>query len=309
MHMLDFFDVFLVQQLLNGLAQGLVYALIAIGFTLIFGVLNVVNFAHGEIYMLGAFAGLLAIQVLAPPGFAVLLLVAAAGLVLGVLLERVAFRPFRRFNDEASLKSKALREATLLSSLAISIITRELMQLYVGADMQSIPQAYLLMTPIQLGPLSIASGQVLIFVTALLMFVLLQWLLFRTRLGLSIRAVSNNRLGALHVGINVNHIIIATFAIGSLMGAVSGIVVGLYSGNIFPQMGFSPGIKAFVAMVMGGLDSIPGAVISAIVLGLCEVLSTDFVSQGWSELISYGLLLITLLYFPRGLFGKKVERV
>jgi branched-chain amino acid transport system permease protein len=101
-----FFDVFLVQQLLNGLAQGLVYALIAIGFTLIFGVLNVVNFAHGEIYMLGAFAGLLAIQVLAPPGFAVLLLVAAAGLVLGVLLERVAFRPFRRFNDEASLKSR-----------------------------------------------------------------------------------------------------------------------------------------------------------------------------------------------------------
>ena len=307
--MFDFLDIFFVQQLINGLAQGLVYALMAIGFTLIFGVLNVVNFAHGEVYMLGAFVGLLVIQVWAPPLVAVILVVVVVGLLLGVGLERVAFRPFRRFNDEASLKSKALREATLLSSLAISIFVRELTQTYFGSEMQAIPQRYLLMTPIKIGALNLVSGQLVILGVGLLMFLVLQYTLFHTRVGLSIRAVANNLSGATHVGINVGQTIIATFVIGSILGAVSGALVGLYTGNIYAQMGFAPGIKAFVAMVMGGLSSIPGAVISALVHGDSESIATQFISQGWSDLISYGLLVLTLLVFPRGLFGGSDERV
>ncbi|MFZ3118921.1 MAG: branched-chain amino acid ABC transporter permease [Variovorax sp.] len=302
------FDAFLVQQLANGLSLGLVYALMAIGFTLIFGVLNVVNFAHGEIYMLGAYAGLLFITSTAPPLFAVLLFVLAVGAALGLSLERIAFRPFRRFRDEASLKSKAIREATLLSSLALSIVIRELVEKFFGASMQTIPQDYLLMTPIEIGPISFSSGQFVIFGLSVVMLAGLYFLLFRTRIGLSIRAVANNPMGAMYVGLNTERTIVATFVIGSMMGAVAGLVVGLYQGSIFPSMGFTPGVKAFVAMVMGGLSSIGGAVVCALILGMAEALTTTFVAQGWGDMVAYLFLLITLVFFPTGLFGGGRER-
>lgn len=309
--MFDRFDIFFVQQLINGFSIGLVYALVAIGFTLIFGVLNVVNFAHGEIYMIGAYAGLLAIVFLAPPWLALLLLVLAAGIASGIALERLAFKPFRRFRDEASLKSKAMRESTLLSSLAISIVVRESVEKIFGADMQPIPRAYAdaMQEPISLGELAVASGQIAILAAALVMFATLQWILKRTDIGLSIRAVAANPLGAQYVGVNVDRTVIATFAIGSGMGAVAGILIGLYQGTIFPAMGFAPGVKAFVAMVMGGLNSIPGAVICAIVLGLAEAVATEFFGQGWADLVAYVFLVLTLVFFPTGLFGAGRERV
>lgn len=307
--MFAYFDIFFLQQLLNGLSVGLVYALVAIGFTLIFGVLNVVNFAHGEIFMLGAYAGLVAIAVLAPPFFALVLLVAAAGAFFGFGLERIAFKPFRRFRDEASLKSRAVREATLMSSLAVSIVTREVMEKFFGADMQVVPSAYRLQEPIEIGPLIVIDGQLWILAAAVVMYGSLQYVLFRTNIGLSIRAIAANPLGAQMVGINVDRTVIATFAIGSLMGAIAGILIGLYLADVQPQMGFSPGIKAFVAMVMGGLSSIPGAVICAIFLGLMEAVATEFFAQGWSELVAYFFLLVTLALFPTGLFGTGRERV
>ena len=302
------FDAFLVQQLANGLSLGLVYALMAIGFTLIFGVLNVVNFAHGEIYMLGAYAGLLFITSTAPPLFAVLLFVLAVGAALGFSLERIAFRPFRRFRDEASLKSKAIREATLLSSLALSIVIRELVEKFFGASMQTIPQDYLLMTPIEIGSISFSSGQFVIFGLSVVMLAGLYFLLFRTRIGLSIRAVANNPMGAMYVGLNTERTIVATFVIGSMMGAVAGLVVGLYQGSIFPSMGFTPGVKAFVAMVMGGLSSIGGAVVCALILGMAEALTTTFFAQGWGDMVAYLFLLVTLVFFPTGLFVGGRER-
>jgi branched-chain amino acid transport system permease protein len=312
------FDVFFLQQVLNGLSVGLVYALVAIGFTLIFGVLNVVNFAHGEIYMLGAFAGLVALTTAGPPLLAVVLLVLAVGAALGFGLERLAFRPFRRFRDEASLKSKAVREATLLSSLAVSIIVRELTEKFLGADMQVVPVRFRLQEPILLedlgvsGPLRdlvIIDGQLWILGAAIAMFAGLQLVLHRTRIGLSIRAVAANPLGAQFVGINANRTVIATFAIGSALGAAAGLLIGLYTADIQPHMGFAPGVKAFVAMVMGGLSSIPGAVICAILLGVAESVATEFISQGWAEMIAYAALLIVLLLFPQGLFGGGRERV
>ena len=305
----DFFDAYFAQQIINGLSLGLVYALVAIGFTLIFGILNVVNFAHGEVYTVGAFAGLLLIVGAAPPLLAVVLFAMAVGAAAGVGLERLAFRPIRRFSDEASLKSRAMREATLLSSLAVSIVTRELMAHVFSGAMQVIPQAALLQDVIALGPLTLTNGNVIIFGASVVMLGGLQFMLYRTRVGLSIRAVSNNVLGARHVGIDTNRTIVATFAIGSALGAAAGILVGLYNGNIFPYMGFAPGVKAFVAMVMGGLSSIPGAVISALLLGISESVATDFLSAGWKDLIAYGLLVVTLIFFPQGLFGHGRERV
>jgi branched-chain amino acid transport system permease protein len=311
-------DIFFVQQLVNGLAVGTVYALVAIGFTLIFGVLNVVNFAHGEVFMLGAYAGLVAIVVLAPPILAVVLLVIAIGALLGLGLERIAFWPFRRFRDEASLKSKAVREATLLSSLAVSIVVRELVEKTAGGDMQIIPERYRLQEPIlladygipaPLGDLVLIDGQLWIMGAAAAMFALLQVILYRTKTGLAIRAVAANPLGAQFVGIDANRTVLATFAIGSLMGAVAGLLIGLYTADIQPHMGFAPGVKAFVAMVMGGLSSIPGAVVCAILLGLAEAVATELFAQGWSELVAYAALLLVLLFFPTGLFGKGRERV
>ena len=184
----------LLQQVVNGLSIGLVYALMAIGFTLIFGVLNVVNFAHGEIYTIGAFAGLLLITALQPPLWLLLVGVLLSGGLAGVVLERLAFRPFRRFRDEASLKSKAMREATLLSSLAVSIIVREALELKFSGEMQTIAQSYLLQSPIQLGPVTITDGNLIIFALSAAMLVALQYVLYRTRIGLGIRAVSNNCL-------------------------------------------------------------------------------------------------------------------
>jgi branched-chain amino acid transport system permease protein len=286
----------LLQQLVNGLSIGLVYALMAIGFTLIFGVLNVVNFAHGEVYSLGAFAGLILITSFKPPLWILLVLVLLSGGLTGYILERLAFKPFRRFQDEASLKSKAMREATLLSSLAVSIIVREALELKFSGEMQTIDQKYLLQNPIQFGP-------------SAAMLVALQYLLYRTRIGLSIRAVSNNVLGAQFVGINTDRTIIATFVVGSMLGAIAGIMVGLYQGAIFPQMGFEPGVKAFVAMVMGGLSSIPGAVACALILGVSESIATQYFSDGWKALVSYSFLLLTLWFFPSGLFGFKREKM
>ena len=294
---------------MNGLSVGFIYALMAIGFTLIFGVLNVVNFAHGEIYMIGSYAGWLAITYFAPPLFVVILIALAIGALAGFSLERIAFRPFRRFRDEASLKSKAMREATLLSSLAISIIVREVAEKIFGSNMQTIPQEYLLLDPIEIGPLSFASGQFLIFGLSIVMLGGLQWLLKRTRVGLAIRAVANNPMGATYVGINTERTIIATFIIGSTLGAVAGLVVGLYQGAIFPAMGFAPGIKAFVAMVMGGLSSIGGAVVCALILGVAEAVTTSFFAQGWGDLVAYVFLIITLIFFPTGRFGGGRERV
>ncbi len=298
-----------LQQLAIGLSVGMVYALMAIGFTLIFGVLNVVNFAHGEIYTIGAFAGLMLITAFAPPLAAVLLAVAAIGAFAGVGLERLAFRPFRRFADEASLKSRAMREATLMSSLALSIVAREGIELIFGSQFQTVPLKLLLNEPIKLGPVTIVNGDLVIFLTSAIMLGGLQYVLRHTRVGLSIRAVSNNALGARYVGINTDRTIIWTFAVGSAMGAVAGILVGLYYGAIFPNMGFAPGIKAFVAMVMGGLSSIPGAVICALIIGVAEAMSTIFVASVWQELVAYGFLILTLIFFPRGIFGGARERV
>lgn len=301
-------DAILLQDLVNGVSAGLCYALLAIGFTLIFGVLSAVNFAHGEVYMLGAFAGLMIALTFAPPLLVLVLIVAAIGAALGIGLERIAFRPLRRSRDEASLKSRALRKSTLLSSLAVGIVVRELAELAFGGDMQPIPDRLMINDPIPWGSVVFARGDFIIFGAACAMLAILQIVLRRTRIGLGIRAVSNDLMGALYSGVNADRVIVWTFAIGSSFGAMAGLLVGLYYGTIFPYMGFAPTLKAFVAMLMGGLTSIPGAVACALLIGLLESLSVEVVSSRWVGIVPYALLLVTLLFFPNGLFGSRSDR-
>jgi branched-chain amino acid transport system permease protein len=302
-------DIFFLQSIVNGISVGLSYALVAIGFTLIFGVLRAINFAHSEVYTLGAFGGLVLITTFGPPLLAVVFFVAAIGAAAGLTLERVAFRPFRRAKDETSLRSPALREATLISSLAVGIIVREVIEIEFGGAMQPIPQDALLNTPVMLNPIIVSNGDLVIAATAILMLCGLLFLFKRTNIGLSIRAVADDLTGALCIGVNANAVIVWTFVIGSTFGAISGLLIGLYYGAIFPLMGFTPTIKAFVAMIMGGVNSVVGAVVCALLLGIVENISVQFVSTRWVDGIAYGLLLITLVFFPRGLFSRSVDRV
>lgn len=301
-------DIYLLQSLVNGISVGLNYGLVAIGFTLIFGVLRAVNFAHGDIYTLGAFTGVVLINLFAPPLFALVAAAAAVGAIAGWGLERVAFRPFRSGRDEASLRSPALREATLMSSLAVGIVIRELIEFRFGGEVQRLPHNQLINTPVMLDPVILTNGDLYIAAMALLMLGFLVYLFKRTNLGLSIRAVADDLTGALCSGININRVIAWTFAIGSSFGAISGLLIGLYYGAIFPHMGFTPMLKAFIVMILGGMTSIPGALICAMALGIVENLAVEFVSTRWIDGIAYFVLLVALIFFPQGLFGRRVNR-
>lgn len=298
------FDSFVAGQLAIGASVGLTYALVAIGFTLIYRVLTAVNFAHGEVYTLGAFATLVAVTTLKAPVWAALPLVAVVGLVVGLGIERVAFRPFRRFTDEASLKSRAVREATLLSSLALGIVGREAMDQVWHGQWLAIPQEKMLNQPVNLGGIMLSSGELTIAAASLVILLALQWLLLRTRIGLEIRAVSSNLVGAQFSGIDINRVVVATFAVGSILGALAGMMVSLAYGAIQSNMGLTVVLKAFVAMVIGGLTSIPGAVVAGVLIGLAEGAASLWVASAWTEMVAYVLLIFTLIFFPRGLFRR-----
>jgi len=282
-----------VEQFLNGISLGMIYALIAIGFTLIFGVLNLINFAHGEIYMIGAFVAFTFVTIggLSLP-VAFLLSIIVAGF-MGVLMERVAFRPLR----------KSFPEATLLATLGLSIVMKEAATLIWGPETHTISNNA--QTMFKLGSVNVSLSQVSIFVVALLFMIGLHLFLTKTYWGMAIRALAQNREAASLMGVNVNLIISVTFAIGSAMGGAAGVLTGSYYGAFYPSMGFLPGLKAFVAMVLGGLTSIPGAVVGGLFLGLSESMASSYLPSGWKDAIAFILLLLVLLIFPQGITKRK----
>jgi branched-chain amino acid transport system permease protein len=298
-------DTFVLGQLAIGASVGMTYSIVAIGLTLIYRVLSAVNFAHGEVYTLGAFTTLIGATVLKVPLLAIVPLVLAVGALAGWGIERAAFRPFRKFTDEASLKSRAVREATLLSSFALGLVVRESLDQVYHGEWLAIPQAYLLSEPVSFGGIRLSVGEVSIAAVSLVMLAALQFLLHRTRIGIAIRAVSSNLVGAQFSGIDINRVVVAVFIVGSLLGAVAGMVVSLAYGNVQSFMGLTVVIKAFVAMVIGGLTSLPGAVIAGILIGVAEATAGIFLPSAWTEMVAYGLLLVTLLVMPQGLFARR----
>ncbi|MBW7925237.1 MAG: branched-chain amino acid ABC transporter permease [Burkholderiaceae bacterium] len=297
-------DSFVLGQLAIGLSVGMTYAIVAIGLTLIYRVLLAVNFAHGEVYTLGAFATFIGATLLHLPLWVIVPAVLVVGGVTGALIERIAFRPFRKFTDEASLKSRAVREATLLSSFAVGLIVRELLDQVFHGEWLALPQEYLLGRPLDLGVISLSVGEAAIALISLAMLLGLQWLLHRTRMGIAIRAVSSNLIGAQISGIDINRVVLAVFVVGSVLGAVAGMVVSLAYGNVQSFMGLTMVIKAFVAMVIGGLTSLPGAVAAGILIGVAEATAGIFIPSAWTEMVAYAMLILTLLFLPRGLFGR-----
>jgi branched-chain amino acid transport system permease protein len=298
-------DTFVLGQLAIGISVGMTYAIVAIGLTLIYRVLLAVNFAHGEVYTLGAFATLVAATSLQLPLWAIVPVVLLTGAAFGWVVERAAFRPFRKFTDEASLKSRAVREATLLSSFAVGIVTRELLDQVFHGEWLALPEGYLLNQALDIGGIYLSLGEVVIAVISLVMLIALQFLLYRTRIGIAIRAVSSNLVGAQFSGIDINRVVLAVFVVGSILGAAAGMVVSLAYGNVQSFMGLTIVIKAFVAMVIGGLTSIPGAVAAGILIGLAEAGAGIALPSAWTEMVAYVMLILTLLFLPKGLFGQR----
>jgi branched-chain amino acid transport system permease protein len=297
---------FFFQELVNGITTGALYALVALGFSMVYGVLKLLNFAHGDLYMVGAYIGFFVIRWfggaadvdIPVPLLLVIMFVLAAGLVggLGVAIERFAYRPLRN----------APRIAPLITAIGISFFLENSALLLFGAQYRiyNTSDFISLNSGIQIGSVTIDSVQIMVLVLGLLLMVGLRQLVNRTRLGKQMRAVAVDREAAEMLGINVNFTIAATFFIGSALAGVAGVMAGLLFNQVTSTIGFIAGLKAFTASVVGGIGSIPGAMLGGLLIGIAESMITGYVSSTYTNLIVFGVLIAVMLVRPSGLLGQ-----
>ena len=286
----------LPQQLVNGIILGSIYALLALGYTMVYGIIKLINFAHGDIYMMGAFVGYYAINSLKMNFWIALVFSMIVCAILGVVIEFLAYRPLRN----------STRISALITAIGVSFFLEYIMVYFVGADTRSFPQSIKMYT-YHFGSISVTNVQLLILVVALVLMVALQLIVKKTKMGKAMRAVSVDSDAAELMGINVNNTISFTFALGSSLAGAAGVLIGLYYNSIEPLMGMTPGIKAFVAAVLGGIGIIPGAALGGFVIGILETLSTAIGLSSYRDAIVYGVLIVILLVRPAGILGKNVK--
>ncbi len=282
-----------LQQTINGLSIGSIYALIALGYTMVYGIIKLINFAHGEIFMFGAYMGMLGITVFGLPFYGALIFSMVVTAVLGVVVERVAYKPLR----------KSSRITALITAIGVSFLIQNLMLRIMGARIYAFPQAIENQFYV-IGGLRINLVQLVIFVISIILMVLLQFLVRKTKIGRAMRAVSVDKDAAALMGVNVDSVITITFAIGSALAAAAGVMVGLYYIRVYPFMGFTPGLKAFVAAVLGGIGIIPGAMLGGFMIGLIETYVAGYGSTLYKDAVVFIILIIILLVKPSGLLGK-----
>lgn len=288
-----------IQQLINGLMLGSVYALLALGYTMVYGIIKLINFAHGDIYMLGAYFGYFFIKVLHLNFFIALILAMAVSAIIGVVIEYIAYRPLRH----------SLRIAVLISALGISFLLENGMTYLYGSDQRSFPQAIKTVQYHFYG-IQVSNIQLIIAVTSIVLMLLLTYIVKNTKMGRAMRAVSADPDAASLMGININHTISFTFAIGSALAAAGGVLIGLYYNSIDPLMGMTPGLKAFVAAVLGGIGIIPGAAVGGWLIGILETMVQATAFSDYKDAIVYAMLIVILLIKPTGILGKnKREKV
>ena len=289
-----------LQQLVNGITLGGVYALIAVGYTMVYGVIQLINFAHGEIYMLGAFLAYTMVTVLGIPFFAAFILTILVCACFGIILDFVAYRPLRN----------APRLAALITAIGMSIFLQNLAMMIWGSQIKSYPRdmfpAIFLKPALSIGEVSMTWIQVFILSITVLFMVILHLIIHKTKIGTAMRAVSQDKTTSALMGIGVNRVISFTFAIGSAMGGMAGVLVGLYYNAIFPTMGYIAGIKAFAAAVLGGIGSVPGAMLGGGVLGIAEVMGAGYISSEYRDGISYAVMIAVILFKPSGLIGRRI---
>jgi branched-chain amino acid transport system permease protein len=289
------------QQLANGVMLGSTYALVAIGYTLIFGVLRLLHLAHGEVFMVGAFAGLQALLWwhFGPVGALLAGLVVSA--LLGMLLELVAFRPIRKRGNS--------HLAPIVSSIGAGLVLQEVMTKAFGAEQTPFPSA-LSKFAFSFGPVSVTGSQIFILAVAIVSMVALHFFVNYTRYGIAMRATSENLQVAAILGVNVDNVVLVTFAVASALGGIAGVLVGLNFNAISPYMGLEMGIKGMAVMLIGGLGSIYGAMVGGLILGIVEVFSVAYLESSLRDGFAFGLMILILIVRPRGLFqvGIRAER-
>jgi branched-chain amino acid transport system permease protein len=298
-----------VQQLINGLTIGSIYALIALGYTMVYGILRLINFAHGDIYMVGAFAGYFLAHGLGfanEPSFAGLAVVLIGSMIvaaiLGVIIERFAYRPVRKY----------ARMTTLITAIGVSLLLENLAVVLFGGAPRSFPQLLQNESYRLFGNAAISKSQMVIFAVSLALMILLQWIIYKTKVGTAMRAVSFNLNSAKLMGINTNAIIAFTFALGSALAAAGGVLTSQYNPQIDPLMGIITGLKAFVAAVLGGIGNIPGAVLGGLLIGAAETFVVGYgqnvgIPSSYRDAVAFSILILVLLFRPSGLLGTTVQ--
>lgn len=292
---------YFIELFCSGLTRGAIYALIALGYTMVYGIIGLINFAHGEIYMIGAFTSFIVATVLSIYGFPLLAIVVLAGLAAvvwssayGYTVEKIAYKPLRH----------APRLSPLISAIGMSIFLQNYVLLAQTSDFLPFPTLipeFAFMEPIAH---IVGSTDIVILITTTIMMLILTVVIKGTKVGKAMRATSQDRTMAMLVGINVNRIISVTFIIGSALAAVGGLLIASHIGQINFFIGFLAGIKAFTAAVLGGIGSIPGAVLGGLVLGLTESFATGYVSSDYEDVFAFSLLVFILIFKPSGLLGK-----
>ncbi|MCL2473049.1 MAG: branched-chain amino acid ABC transporter permease [Treponema sp.] len=288
-----------LQQLINGISLGSIYALLALGYTMVYGIVLLINFAHGDILMIGAYAAFFVLGAIGsgPMGmffaFVVAMIICA---IFGLAIERFAYRPLRQ----------APRLNSLITAIAVSLILENGARVlpFIGPNPRQFPHPD--MTNIHLGEgLQISNIQLIVIVFSALLMVALNYIVNHTKRGKAMRAVSFDQQAASLMGISVNNTIAFTFALGSILAAAGGVLYALAYPQVNPLMGMMPGLKAFVAAVLGGIGSIPGAMLGGFILGIAEALTKGFISSQYSDAISFSILIVVLLIKPTGILGRK----
>lgn len=286
-----------LQQLINGISLGSIYALIALGYTMVYGIIKLINFAHGEVFMIGAFTGFFAITYLELSFFPALLLAMATCSITGVLIERIAYKRLR----------ESTRIAALITAIGMSLFIQYLFIYIRGAEPQAYPADVLPSRSFEVLGIQVNGQALLILAVSIILMILLQLIVQKTKIGKAMRAVSFDKDAARLMGINVDNTISATFAIGSALAGAAGVIFGVYYTKIDPLMGLIPGLKAFIAAVLGGIGIIPGAMVGGFVLGIVETIVSAAGFSLWRDAAAFVILILILIFRPSGIFGKNVR--
>ena len=288
----------LLQQLVNGVSLGSIYALIALGYTMVYGIINLINFAHGDIYMIGAYVGFALTTFLGLGFFPSLLISMVVCSILGMAIEKVVYKPIRN----------STRIAALITAISVSLFLQYTMMYFVKPDTRTFPEVLANKKLTFLGDSIILDMKnIYIVLITILLMVALQYIVHKTKIGKAMRAVSLDKEAAELMGINVDKVISYTFAMGSALAGAAGVLVGVYYNTINPLMGAGPGLKAFVAAVLGGIGIIPGAVFGGFFLGMTETMVSAYGGSIFKDAVAFTILIIVLLVKPNGLLGKTIK--
>jgi len=290
----------LLEQLINGITLGSIYAIIALGFTLVFGVLGIINMAHGEIFMVGAFVGVTTTGVLGWPLWLAFIAAIVVTSILGYLLERITLRPLRGKKGVSHL-------APLISTIGVSILLENLSHHIFGAGNKPFNTSFSEIR-INIGSITIYLVQIVIFVISILLMIGLTIWLSKTKAGKALRATADNLETASILGVDTKRIIILTVVIASAIGGIAGVLVGMASNSVSPQMGLSMGLKGLAIIILGGMGNVKGAMVGGLILGLSETMLVAYGNSGYRDAIAFIMIIVILLLRPQGIFGSKVSQ-